>query len=174
MTKSTDLKDELAQWDGSVESLGLTYQHRHADKDFLKELLALFTVQPLQLPASWLLKHALEDGVILADKQVSRLLKSAASLENWQARLHLLQSLQYLSIPSNSTDVLHAFLTACLQEDNKFIRAWAYQGFIELAQQHAAYQAESNSLINRAMLEEAPAIKARLRNRLKNSSAGSA
>ncbi len=166
MSKSINLQDELANWDGVVDSLAVLYQQCKDDEQFVSQLLSLFEPVPLQVPASWLLKRGLEEGLAPGSKAVGRLMKMAASLDNWQARLHLLQCLQYLDIPASTTAVLQDFLHSCLQEDNKFIRAWAYQGFVILAGQHESFREEADALVEKAMREEAPAIKARLRNRL--------
>ena len=168
MNNVMTLKDELNHWDGKVDSLSIIFQNRRGEDDFMPQLVSLLESVPLQLQATWLLKKGLEEGLQLGSKQVTRLLKQAASLDNWQARMHLLQVLEYLSIPQSSADALHQYLTDCLQEKNKFIRAWAYQGFVTLAEQFDSYQQETDEIIEKAMLEEAPAIKARLRNRLKH------
>lgn len=161
------LEDALAQWDGLTESLGELYQQRKTEVHFISHLVSLLDSPALQVAASWLVKRSCEDGFEADATEVEGLIKVAPSLGNWQARLHLLQSLHYLVIPGEVAQALHGFLTSCVLDDNKFIRAWAYQGFITLAEQHPQYQEESETLIARAMQEEAPAIKARLRHRLK-------
>lgn len=59
------------------------------------------------------------------------------------------------------------FLRNCLISDNKFVRAWAYNGFYELALQYPAYKTEVKKFLDMAMKDEAASVKARVRNILK-------
>ena len=81
--------------------------------------------------------------------------------------MHLLQCLPYLTIDTREVKQLEPFLRRCLQSENKFVRAWGYNGFNELALQHADFKPEVDSLLAAALEEEAPSVKARIRNILK-------
>ena len=50
----------------------------------------------------------------------------------------------------------------------KFVRAWAYNGFYLLAVQHGEYEAEARQLLTMALRDEPASVKARVRNVLKN------
>jgi len=56
------------------------------------------------------------------------------------------------------------FLRVCLLDNNKFVRAWAYKGFYELAVQ---YPKETRQFFEMAMRDEAPSVKSRIRNIMK-------
>ncbi len=58
---------------------------------------------------------------------------------------------------------LEAFLRECLEDRNKFVRAWAYGGFHQLAVEHAEYRGEAVQLFEKALDEEAASVKARVR-----------
>ncbi|MEW8322573.1 MAG: hypothetical protein AB2606_07985 [Candidatus Thiodiazotropha taylori] len=60
-----------------------------------------------------------------------------------------------------------AFLRECLTSSNKFVRAWSYNGFYELAIQHPQYQQETKVFFEMAMRDKAPSVKARIRNIMK-------
>ncbi len=55
----------------------------------------------------------------------------------------------------------------CLEDDNKFVRAWAYNGFYELAKQYPEYRTEAGQLFEMALRDEAASVKARVRNVMK-------
>ena len=80
---------------------------------------------------------------------------------------HILQCLPYLAIPKKDKDKVQRFLRKCLVEDNKFLRAWAYNGFYELAVQYPEHVEETKQFFEMAMRDEAPSVKARIRNMMK-------
>ena len=49
-------------------------------------------------------------------------------------------------------------------ENNKLVRAWAYNGFYEISRQYPEYKEETKKLFAMAMKDEAPSVKARIRN----------
>lgn len=168
MTDSSTLDNELSQCDASsAEELSLIYARFHDDKNFVASLLVLLASPHTELAASWLIKRFLEDGGSLNDKQVKKLVKLGNEFNHWPSTLHFLQCLPMIQIPSGVADKLHAYLTHKLQEKNKFIRAWAYGGFHILGQQHESYRSDAEAILELAMRDEAPAVKARIR-RLRN------
>lgn len=138
---------------------------RHADNPALgTELVSLLADPVLQKPASWLLRRTLEAGQTLSVRQAQPLFRSLSGLVDWETRLQILQSLPYLTIGKRDVKPLEAFLRDCLAGTNKFVRAWAYNGFHELALQHDGFQAEVDQLLAQALEDEAASIKARVRN----------
>jgi len=63
--------------------------------------------------------------------------------------------------------MVEAFLKKCLVDDNKFIRAWAYNGFYELSVQYPEHKDETKQFFEMAMRDEAPSVKSRIRNIMK-------
>jgi len=88
-------------------------------------------------------------------------------LLSWQSKLHVLQSLPYLDIPSKDKRKLECFLKQALADKNKFVRAWAYNGFYVLSRQYSEYEEYAAQIIGLAMQDEAPSVKARIRNIMK-------
>ncbi len=151
----------------SVADLQAVYDRRSEEPALGTELISLLADPQLQKPASWLLRRHLEAGHTLSVAQAKPLFRALLGLQDWETRLQVLQSLSYLPIGKREVKPLEAFLRDCLESENKFVRAWAYHGFHELALQHAQFQTEVNSLLERALEDEAASIKARVRNILK-------
>lgn len=167
------LQQAIKHWDGrSSEDISAIYEeHKHSDQ-FIHQLLQLSKRQAWQTGASWLLKHSLEDGIELGGEEIAQMVESFTPELNWQARLHLLQSLPYLSIDSFPKSRLEAFLRRSLSEQNKFVRAWAYNGFYLLAVQYPEHREEVKHFFDLAMRDEPASVKARIRNIIKADALG--
>lgn len=162
------LPQEIANWDGkSVEALQAIYDCHGLEADFGAALVPLLKEPDLERGASWLLKLYLEEAGVLTSAELKRVFQSLPDLLEWETKLHLLQSLPYLTISKRDVKQVEAFLRRCLASDNKFVRAWAYNGFYELALQHPQFKAEADQLLEQALEDEAASVKARVRNILK-------
>ena len=91
-------------------------------------------------------------------------------LEHWETKLHILQSIPFMPIEITERKKVDAFLRETLTDPNKFVRAWSYNGFYELAMQHSEYLNETKQFFEMAMRDEAASIKARIRNIMKKGS----
>jgi len=170
------LQSSLLAWDGkSADDIGQIFQSHKSSKDFTDNLLQLITgsqlantqdLQNVQKGATWLLKAWLEAGGMLSLKQTNSVYRQLAQLAHWESRLHVLQSLPFLKISKSNKSRLESFLRECLVDSNKFVRAWTYNGWHLLAQQHPEYQEEVEKFLEMAMRDEAPSVKARIRNLL--------
>ena len=162
------IKIELKSWDGkSVDDLEEIYTNYNQQKGFVVSLINLIEDKELQKAATWLLKHHLEKANKLTPSQNRKLISKVSFLESWESKLHLLQSLQYLTIPESEKDKLEHFLRQCLSEKNKFVRAWAYDGFYQLAKQYPEHIEETKQFFEMAMRDEPPSVISRIRNILK-------
>jgi len=158
------LAHALKDWDQkSVDTLLQLYQQYTATVGFVQELIELLNQQEQQTGASWLLKHHLEGGHLLTDNECLQVYQQALGLTAWPAKLHLLQSIPFMPIPACQKDPLERFLRSCLIDTNKFVRAWAYNGFHELSLQFPEFLPESQQFIEMALRDEAPSVKARIR-----------
>ncbi|MEM8817430.1 MAG: hypothetical protein AAFX56_05170 [Pseudomonadota bacterium] len=149
--------------DHSVESLRRLYSDRYTDKSFVKEIAELIGHAAHERVATWLLKYHLEQGGQLGLRSIDEIYRLVDSLEHWEAKLHILQSIPYMPIPSKRREQVESFIRDCLTDDNKLVRAWAYGGFYELASSYADYQAEAAGLFAKALRDEAASVKARVR-----------
>ncbi len=163
------LLEEIASWDGkSATALQSTYERHSDDEDFVATVLEHIADVELQRAATWLLKRHLEAGNSLSPGDSRAILGVLSDQEHWESRLHLLQCLPYLDIPEDQSTGLEQFLDSCLESDNKFLRAWAYNGFNELALRLPSYRDEVNLMLARASESEAASVRARIRNILKS------
>lgn len=154
----------LLEWDGkSTSELEVIYKRYNATDDFVILLLGHSTQENIQMGATWLLKHHLETGHEITQNVIYLLAQQSA----WQAKLHLLQCLSYLKIDKPESEFLYRFLKTSLKDDHKFVRAWAYNGLYELANQYPFYMPEVIVILEIALVDEAPSIRARIRNILK-------
>ena len=163
------LLDEITSWDNkSATALQSTYE-RHSDEDgFAATILAHVADAELQRATTWLLKKHLEMGNSLSPAGSSALFGVLSVQEHWESKLHILQCLPYLAIPEEERASLKHFLDSCLESDNKFLRAWAYNGFNELSLRFPRYREEVNRMLAQARDSEAASVRARVRNILKS------
>lgn len=160
-----NIEQEIKSWDGKSSSDILSIYDRHkGHHGFARKIIELSQKAEYQTAATWLLKHYLESDQNLAAKEVKKLFKALSTLKSWGSKLHVLQCIPYMSIGRSQKKDVEAFLRLCLSDSNKFVRAWAYNGFYELACQHSEYKEEAKLFLELAMKEEAPSVKARIRN----------
>lgn len=158
------LKQEIEKWDEKSSDQILEIYQRYAQEASLaQELIKLLQIVDLQKGASWLIKHHLESGHNFKNAEISGIYKSLNKVGHWEARLHLLQCIPYISIADTDKEKVEIFLRHSLADENKFIRAWAYSGMHDLAIQYPEYEREVKSLFKEAIENEAPSVKARIR-----------
>ena len=163
------LLEEIASWDNkSAATLQSTYNRHGGKEDFLATIIEHIAVVEVQRAATWLLKRHLETGNSLSPRSSREILDTLSDQEHWESKLHILQCLPYLDIPEDKSADLERFLDSCLDSDNKFLRAWAYNGFNELSIRFPRYREEVNQMLVRALESEAASARARIRNILKS------
>tara|TARA_R110002073_G_scaffold317798_2_gene491492 strand:+ start:376 stop:879 length:504 start_codon:yes stop_codon:yes gene_type:complete len=162
------IEQEIASWDGkSAADIKAIYDAHSAEADFSDTIIALSLTDACEKGATWLLKAWLEAGNNLEQAQIAKIYGSLDQLKNWEARLHVLQSIPFMSIADAQRINVYNFLRNTLIDQNKFVRAWSYNGFFELSRQHSEYINETRQYFEMAMRDEAPAVKARIRNIMK-------
>lgn len=162
------LKQKIASWDGtSVAEIKAIYDTHRSDSSFTDTITDLSLTGECERGATWLLKAWLEDGNSLEPRQVARLYRSFNQLQHWEARLHALQCFSFMPVADSEIEHVYHFLKTTLSDQNKFVRAWAYNGLYELSQQHSGFIKETKQYFEQAMEDEAPSVKARIRNLMK-------
>lgn len=162
------IEQEIENWDGKSSSdITAIYQRYCNEPIFVSSLLKLIRDKKFQNGATWLLKHYLDDGHRLAADQVAVIYQLIPAFVSWESKLHILQGLPYMPIAETEKNTVETFLRNCLIDNNKFIRAWAYHGFYEISLQYPEYREETRQFFEMAMRDEAPSVKARIRNILK-------
>lgn len=119
-----DFEQEIASWDGkSTDDIKVIYDAHNAEINFADIIIALLFTESCEKGATWLLKAWLEAGNELEQLQVERIYGSLDQLKNWEAKLHVLQSIPFMPISSTASSNLYAFLRVTLTDPNKFVRA---------------------------------------------------
>lgn len=162
------IEKEITAWDGkSADDIVEIFQRHCKNPLFIDSLIKVMDKPASQKGATWLLKAWLDDGQSINQKQASRIIDRLGLLKHWEAKLHVLQCMQLLPIKPQQKRHVEKFLRATLDDKNKFVRAWSYNGFYELAKQYSEYQDEATTFFEMAMRDEAPSVKARIRNIMK-------
>jgi len=161
------LEQEIYEWESlAVGTPSALYERHSADPDFVPKLVALLTEVPGQRGSTWLLKHHLETSPDSIDPELAgQIYSNCSTLEHWEAKLHLLQCIALLPVPTEQAQAVAGFIRECVSSNKKFVKAWAYSAFSELAAQHLEYQDEANALLDFAFENEtAASVRARIRN----------
>lgn len=167
------LDQDIADWDGKTASVIATvYDNHRQGSGFVDQLLTLLAHGGMEKGASWLIKHHLETDAVLETAEVMRLCDAMAGVQHWESRLHFLQALQYLAIPSGRAEDVAVFLRESLKSPRPFVRAWAVNGFHILAAQYPVYETEQVAIFEAALKDEAASVKARIRNILRTGTKG--
>ena len=118
----------------------------------------------IQVAATWMLKGLAARSADLSESQLELFFGSLSRLHDWQAKLHVCQMLQYVAIPEASQKNVSLFLERELEDENKFLRAWAYSGLFEVSKQFKSYSRRAKSLIDQGEADErAGSVKAHVR-----------
>ena len=161
----TNLIDDLGSWDGkSAAVLQSIYERHSTDEDFVATILAHLRDANLQRAATWLLKRHLELGHSLPAGDCRSILGSLPVQQDWESKLHLLQCLPHLNVVEEDRIGVEEFLKGCVRSDEKLVRAWAYNGYNELALRFPQYREAVDQMLARASESEAASVRARIRN----------
>jgi hypothetical protein len=163
------IREELKHFDGRHTAVLECILSRHQRKNSLIESLVLLVADDepkIQTAATWLLKRLAEDEdhAEFKTEHLITLFDSLSELRHWIPKLHVCQMLGYVAIPEQSERNVAWFLEQNLLDQNKFLRAWSYNGFYELARQHPAYFSYAMEQLEQGETEKAPSVKARIRN----------
>ncbi len=162
------IEQDIAAWDGkSAADIKAVYDTHHSKANFADSIVDLSLTLECEKGATWLLKAWLEAGNTLEQSQVDRIYGSLSQLKHWEARLHVLQSIPFMPIAEGERNNVYNFLRFTLTDQNKFVRAWTYNGFYELSRQYPEYLVETKQYFKMAMRDEAASVKARIRNIMK-------
>ena len=168
------LKSEIASWNKrSHDEIEDIYQRFGESKDFSLQLAEMIGDPELQLGATWLLKHHLEQlkfkvGQKVEPKVADLIFESIHGFCHWESRLHILQIMDHLPIAKDKLKAVEYFVRECLVAENKFVRAWGFTGFCQIAEQYPDYKLEAKQLLQYALENEtAGSVKARVRAELK-------
>ncbi len=167
LIRQISANDGLAEVRPDIDRLRVTYRHSVREPEWTEQIIDVLAQEETEVAGSWLLKHHLEQNGTLDREQTARLMGLLGRVKNWQARLHILQSIRFLTIPTAAKKNVEIFVRQELSDETKFVRAWAYDAFYRLAAQHPGYLPEAWRLLEQGMEEEAPSVKDRIRQLLR-------
>ena len=166
-----NLISDIAAWDKkSVNIIVQIYDHYSAEPEFVRQIVSLMPSETLQSGSTWLLKHYLEHHKQpIAEHLVETIYLHLDKLVEWEAKLHVLQCMQYLPVSKICKNSTELFILENIVSEVKFVRAWAYSGYYHLARQYPELRQQVERVLTDA-LENDPAasVKARVRKLFKN------
>lgn len=165
------LEQLCLQWDGkNTQLLQGAFQQWSDSSGFVDSLIDLAQREECVIPATWLLKNWTEQKLSFTVDQQVCLVECLHHTLPWEAALHLLQLLPALTIPNSHAAFVADQLRLLHTHKNKFVRAWAINGFDELSRQHHEYNEEAEAVFAMAEQTEAASVRARVRKILKRRS----
>lgn len=156
--------NELQNWDGkSSEDICRIYTQYCGENGFVEQLFDWPEDEHLRKGLSYLLKLHCDNGETFGAEMSSRLLPHLQAMPAWEVALHVLQSIASLEFHPDQLKHWERFIRTCLAHDNKFVRAWSYYAFVILSQRVPKHQEEARQILEMALKDEAPSVKARIR-----------
>jgi hypothetical protein len=160
------LRDELELFDGRhTDVLERILSGSRQTNSLIRNLVLLVADKEpkIQTGATWLLRRLAENHVPFKTEHLIALFGSLSELTHWIPKLHVCQMLPHVAIPTGSECSVVWFLERNLFDENKFLRAWSYNGFWELARQHPEHVDRAMEQIDCGETDKAASVKARIR-----------
>lgn len=162
------LKPLLQSWDKKdTDFLKSVFDRYSKDKDFLEQLIIYLSDSETESASSWLIKnyfHKTKEIEYFSDQ----IYQNLQNFKNWDAQLHILQIMDSLTISFALKEAVEETLRKLLISENKFVRAWSYNGFYIFATKFPEYREEVDLFLKLALEDEPASIKARIRNIIKS------
>ncbi len=161
-----NLEETLRKFDGrSVAPFQAVAAYARSSTVSVTDLckLARRKDEALQIGATWVIKDLLESDDLSTSGLATKLIPLMDRVVAPDAKLHLVQCLPLLEIPSSQEERLAKSLKGFLKDEYKFLRAWSYNGLGLLAVQNPKYRASVKKLFAKALETEAASVKARVR-----------
>lgn len=157
-------KEILTAFDPERDSLLNLYDKYSKDKEFVDTLFnTLAEKEEATHVICWLLKRYTEDEGVLSPSQVHQLTSFFADSRDWQSELMFLQLLPNINLTDNDYENVDKLVKRSIGADNKFIKAWAYQGMYELVKLNPGLVGELEFYCEKALKTEEGAVAARVR-----------
>lgn len=157
----------LKSWDGkSVEYLKDIYAQGYVDRDDIINSLSTSDLTEKRAGV-WLIKHMLEAGEKLTFSETKKLLQTFKVNDYWDIRLNILQSFKYLSLDDQLLLEIEKEIIECNGSDNKFLRAWSYEGLYYLSKVSEPLEMLFNEKVNEGFQRETGAVLSRIRQIIK-------
>ena len=164
---TADLRRSLDSFDGNAVSMLSEIRARFGTStDFKPALIGLFaeTEGHISRGATWIWLDHLKAGGTATREDWAAINDQLDQITDWQAVLHVLQSVDFLTeLPAN-TRALSAFASRHLSHKRPFVRAWALNALCRLAALDPSLTAEAIQAHADALNDPAASVRARARN----------
>lgn len=160
----SSLQIALSKWD-QKQAVYITDVYKRFNKEpaFVDDLLS-FSIHPeLERGGTWLIKHHLEQGGVLADNQLQQLATISPGLRHWEARLHALQVWAVVDIPLHLSEPVYAFAEVNRQHEKPFVRAWAFESLCKAAVVNAKFRKKVLDNSRLALETEMASVRSKLK-----------
>lgn len=113
--------------------------------------------------ATWILKRWQDEGAPCVQAAVEHLMRSVPQASHRDVRLHLVQILAGLRLPSRGVHELTTVLREWAGTEPPLVRAWALSVLAQVADQHEALRRDIRLLLTSAESDGAASVRARVR-----------
>jgi len=161
------LSSALARFDGkAIPLLGQIEAEFGNDPGYLAALVEIIpSDQPhLESGAPWLIKDRLERGQTLSEARTEQLAAAAPALTDWQAQLHLAQSVRYLKPSQTAARLIALEMQDYLTHERPFLRAWGLDALNHLSKSFPEFESAAAEAKAVALNDASPSVRARARN----------
>lgn len=121
------LEDAIAAWDcKSRDDILAVHETFCSRATYMLDLIRIAQNPERADGATWLIKHALEQGHGVVDP--IGVTRAGSRATTWPAQLHVLQMLPRLGIPVGGVGYTETLLMAAVASPKSMVRAWGYAG----------------------------------------------
>ena len=121
------LQAAIAAWDcKSRADILAVHQEYSARPGYVTDLIRIAQNPDHADGATWLIKHAFEQGFSIADP--IGVIRAGARAHSWPAQLHVLQLLPHLGVPVGAAGYTETLVDAATGSPRTMLRAWGYAG----------------------------------------------
>ncbi|MEO0333723.1 MAG: hypothetical protein AAF223_18955 [Bacteroidota bacterium] len=163
------LTHSLTHWDGKhIDHLVSLYNSHISDVTFIDNIIQLYqSHEDLRRATSWLIKHHYDSGNTLSAKQIKQIVSIAHCLQHWESQLHILQLIPRFDINVKMAEHLEPFAREKMNSDKKFVKAAAYEAYLEIVKNIPELRNEYRLICEEALTHESASVKAKVRKILK-------
>jgi len=166
MSLKSQIRAKIAEFDRRSPSvLGETEAEFGSHRGYMAALvdLAADADPPVSSGSTWLIKSHLETGGHLSRSQTARLLAHLDLVTEWDAQLHICQSVRLLTLGLAQAGALAAWVTPLLSHSRPFVRAWSLDAMCRIGAVHAEFRTLAKDALASALDDGSASVRARAR-----------
>lgn len=159
----------LLEWDNKhTDYLKHIYSEYINKSNFISITIKLFLKdESLEHPTSWLIKYHYDNKNTLAKEDVKSILLNIKNLKYWGSELHILQIIPKIQLTTRLAEKIEFEICNKLKSKNKFVRAAAYEAYLEIVRVIPELKEEFRTVCNDAIERESASVKVKIKRVLK-------